>query len=199
MKKIIIFGGSFNPPLYSHLSFAEQILNEIENIQKILFLPVNSKYEKPGLASNEDRYNMLKIACSNNEKFEVSREEIDKEKQLLTVETLRIIQNKYPQNEIYFVMGTDNLKEVEEWELGEELISEFKMLIIERDKDSFDEILKSSLFLQKYKNSFIKLNTTLKNNMSSTFVRNKLKEGKEVKYLLPDEVIKYIREKNLYK
>ena len=126
-------------------------------------------------------------------------EEIDKEKQLLTVETLRIIQNKYPQNEIYFVMGTDNLKEVEEWELGEELITEFKMLIIERDTDSFEEIIKNSRFLQRYKASFIRLNTTLKSNMSSTFVRNKLKEGKEVKYLLPDEVIKYIGEKNLYK
>ena len=62
-KLLAIFGGSFNPPLNSHFSLAQQIVNEYENIEKVLFVPVNSKYQKKGLLENEHRYNMLKLVC----------------------------------------------------------------------------------------------------------------------------------------
>ena len=69
-KILAIFGGSFNPPLNSHFLLAEQIYNEIENIEKVIFLPVSSKYEKNDLLSNEHRYNMLKSVIDKNEHFE---------------------------------------------------------------------------------------------------------------------------------
>ena len=77
-KQIVIFGGCFNPPLNSHFSLAQQIINEYENIEQIIFVPVNSKYQKADLISNEHRYKMLKLACDKNEKFDVSRIELDK-------------------------------------------------------------------------------------------------------------------------
>ena len=64
-KILAIFGGSFNPPLNSHFLLAEQIYNEIENIEKVIFLPVSSKYENNDLLSNEHRYNMLKSVIDN--------------------------------------------------------------------------------------------------------------------------------------
>lgn len=64
------------------------MLNEYKEINKVIFVPVNSKYEKPGLINNEDRYNMLKLVCDKNKKFDVSRVEIDSERPLYTIETL---------------------------------------------------------------------------------------------------------------
>ena len=112
MKKIIMFGGAFNPPLNSHFLLAQQIVNEVEDIDKVIFVPVNIKYEKnEAIISSEDRYNMLKMVCDKNENFEVSRLEIDSNRPLFTIETLDILQKEYPKHQILFATGTDNLKE----------------------------------------------------------------------------------------
>ena len=91
-KLLAIFGGSFNPPLNSHFSLAQQIVNEYENIEKVLFVPVNSKYQKKGLLENEHRYNMLKLVCDKNTDFFVSDIEIKLDRQLYTIETLVLLQ-----------------------------------------------------------------------------------------------------------
>lgn len=198
-KILAIFGGSFNPPLNSHFSLAQQIVNEYENIEKVIFVPVNSKYEKTGLISNEDRYNMLKLVCDKNDDFIVSDVEINQNRQLYTLETLEILQNKYPENTICFTLGTDNLKEFSTWNSPEKIISKFKILVLERDEDNMDDIIENDTFLKKHKEAFIKLKENIRSNISSTFVREKLKRNKSIRYLTPDEVFYYIKEHNLYK
>lgn len=197
-KTLAIFGGSFNPPLNSHFSLAQQIVNEYENIEKVIFVPVNSKYEKRGLISNEHRYNMLKLVCDKNEDFLVSDIEINQNRQLYTLETLEILQSMYPNNTISFTLGTDNLKEFSSWNEPEKIASKFKILVLERAEDSMEEIIENDEFLKKYKNSFIKLKENIRSNISSTFVREKLKRNKSIRYLTPDEVYYYIKENNLY-
>ena len=198
-KQIVIFGGCFNPPLNSHFSLAQQIINEYENIEQIILVPVNSKYQKADLISNEHRYKMLKLACDKNEKFDVSRIELDSPRPLYTIETLRIFQETYSKYQIAFIIGSDNLKEINTWEKAEELTKDFKIYVLERDKDNIEEILKSNGFLNKNKQAFIKAKDNITSNLSSTFVRNKLKNGKSVRYLTTDEVVSYIEENKLYK
>ena len=198
-KQLLVFGGCFNPPLNSHFSLAEQILNEYEEIEKILFVPVNSKYQKPGLVSNEHRYNMLKLVCDKNERFEVSKIEIDKGRQLFTVETLRELKEIYSEYEIAFTTGSDNLAELDTWETADELVKEFRIYVIERGDADIDAIIESNEFLKNNKESFIKVKKNIKTNLSSTYVRGKIKEGKSIKYLAPEEVIEYIKQNNLYK
>ena len=77
MEKIGVFGGAFNPPHNFHFSVAQEILNNDKDFRKIIFVPVGDKYQKEGLISAEHRFNMLKAVCDNNEKFEVSKIEID--------------------------------------------------------------------------------------------------------------------------
>lgn len=197
-KQIAVFGGCFNPPLNSHFSLAEQLINEYNNIEKIVFVPVNSKYRKADLISNEHRYKMLKNVCDKNEKFEVSRIEIDSNRPLYTIETLRKFQKEYPEYEIAFILGSDNLKELNIWVKADELVKDFKIYVLERDKDSVEQILESNKFLKENKQAFIKAKNTITSNLSSTFVREKLKEGKSVRYLIPDEVISYVLENKLY-
>ena len=198
-KRILaIFGGSFNPPLNSHFSLDQQIVNEYENIEKVIFVPVNSKYQKEGLLENKHRYNMLKLVCDKNENFIVSDIELKQEKQLHTIETLELLQKQYPNNIICFTIGTDNLKQISTWGEAEKLVTDFKILVLERDEDSMDEIIKQDNFLLEHKDSFIKLKENIRSNISSTFVREKIRRGKSIRYLTPDEVYYYIKENNLY-
>ncbi len=197
-KQIIVFGGCFNPPLNSHFSLAEQMIAEYPEIEKIIFVPVNSQYEKIDLIENEHRYQMLKAVCDKNEKFEVSRIEIDSERQLYTVETLHRIQEEYTDYEVAFLTGSDNLKKLDTWKKVDELTRDFKMYILERDNDCMEEIIENNELLKKHRQAFIKAKDTIKNNLSSTFVREKIKAGKSIRYLTPDEVISYIKEHQLY-
>lgn len=199
MKKIIMFGGAFNPPLNSHFLLAQQIVNEVEDIDKVIFVPVNIKYEKnEAIISSEDRYNMLKMVCDKNENFEVSRLEIDSDRPLFTIETLDILQKEYPEHQILFATGTDNLKEFDTWEGADKITGKYKVLIFERDTDKMEDIIASNSFLNANKDTFIKLNENTRTNLSSTFARSKLREGKSIRYLTPDEVYNYIKENKLY-
>lgn len=186
---IAVFGGSFNPPANSHISLAKQILENISNIEKVIFVPVNVKYNKEGLASNEDRFFMLQKICENNEGLEVSDIEITSQRQLYTIETLRLIQEKYKEYEIYFVLGTDNLKELETWHEADELLKKFKMLVLERGDDDIEQIIEDDDFLRKYKTSFIKLQNIEKINLSSTEIRDKVKRGEIITKLVPNEIL----------
>lgn len=198
-KLIVVFGGSFNPPLNSHFSLAEQIITEYENVKKIIFVPVNQKYQKQGLLDNKYRYQMLKKVCDKNVNFEVSDVELKAERQLYTIETLKILQKKYPDNKICFTMGSDNLKDLPKWEKANELVENFKILVLERDLDNMQEIIKNDNFLRLHEKSFIRVKDNVRSSLSSTFVRNKIKEGKSIRYFTPDEVYEYIKENNLFK
>lgn len=198
-KQILIFGGCFNPPQNSHLSLAEQLINDYEEIQKIIFVPVNSKYQKIDLIENEHRYNMLKLICDKNERFDVSRIEIESSRPLYTIETLRAFQKLYPEYKISFIIGSDNLKELDTWNKADELVKDFKIYVLERGSDRVEDIINSSNFLKNNSNAFIKAKNSIVSNLSSTFIRNKIKNGKSVRYLTPDEVISYINNNNLYK
>lgn len=103
-KQIVMFGGAFNPPLNSHFSLAQQVINENEQVEKIVFVPVNSLYEKAELISNRHRYQMLKSVCDKNESFEVSTIEIDSPRPLYTIETLQELQEQYLEYEIAFMI-----------------------------------------------------------------------------------------------
>lgn len=197
-KQLVMFGGCFNPPLNSHFLLAQQLVNEYENIEKIIFIPANSQYQKAELASNSHRYNMLKLVCDNNEKFDVSTIELDSPRPLYTIETLRILQKKYPNNEIAFTIGSDNLKQLSTWKEADKLVKEFKIYVLERGDDNIEEIIQTNEFLKENQGAFIKSKVNIISNLSSTFVRQNIKNKKSIRYFLPEEVIEYIKKNNLY-
>ena len=197
-KKIIaVFGGAFNPPANSHLSLAKQILEKNNMVEKVIFVPVNVKYNKDGLASNEARFSMLQEICKNVQGLEVSRIELDSKRQLYTLETLRLIKEQYKEHEIYFVLGSDNLKMLETWHNADTLLKEFKILVLERGEDKTEEIIEKNNFLKEYKDSIMKLSDINKIDLSSTEIREKLKKGETIEALVPKEILKQVLE--LYK
>lgn len=103
-KIIAVFGGSFNPTTVAHISLAKQILKKIENVDKVIFVPVSTKYNKSGLAPDKERFSMLKKICDEEENLEVSSIELDSNRQLYTIETLQAIKEQNPNNDIYFII-----------------------------------------------------------------------------------------------
>ncbi|MCI8361785.1 MAG: nicotinate (nicotinamide) nucleotide adenylyltransferase [Clostridia bacterium] len=195
---VVVFGGSFNPPINSHFGIAQQVLNEYEQVEKIIFIPVNKKYEKDGLLENEHRYNMLKLITDKNENFTVSNIDMNGSRSLYTIETLEEIQKQYKDEQIWFLIGSDNLKELHTWKRAEDLVSKYKVLVMERNKDNIEEIIVKNELLNCYKENIIKLNEEIRSNYSSTYVRSQIKKQKSVRYLMPDEVYEYIKINNLY-
>lgn len=196
-KSIAVFGGSFNPPLNSHLMLAEEVLKSNLKIDKVIFVPVSTKYNKQNLEENIHRYNMLKLLCKENPKLEVSKIELEAKKQLYTIETLNILQEKYKNSVIYFMLGTDNLKELKDWKNPEGILEKYKIIVLERNLDKVEKIIKEDELLSKYKNSLINLQNK-RTSLSSTFVREKLKNNQDVSKFLPKEIIEYIKENKLY-
>ena len=199
-KKIIaVFGGSFNPPINSHTMLAKQIIEKCNNVEKLIYVPVSTKYQKSKLASDEHRYNMLKLICKNEDKLEVSDIELIQDKQLYTIETLDLLKEQYGENyEIWFVMGTDNLKEIETWRESERLLKNYKIIVLEREDDKLEDIIKDNKLLAKYRNSLIKIDGIDKIFLSSTMIRNKIKNGEDVEEFIDEDVLKYIKENKLY-
>lgn len=199
-KAIAIFGGSFNPPLNSHLELAKQIVKNLNYIEKIIYVPVSTKYNrKSNLVEDTHRYNMLKIMCKDEEKLEVSDIELTYKRQLYTIETLDMFKNKYLEHDIYFIMGTDNLKDLHTWKEPERILKNYKIIVLERGEDKLEEIIENDELLKKNKTSIIIAKKIKPIKTSSTMVREKIKNGEDVKDFFKEEVFKYISKNELYK
>ncbi|MGN1302109.1 MAG: nicotinate (nicotinamide) nucleotide adenylyltransferase [Clostridia bacterium] len=199
-KAIAIFGGSFNPPLNSHLELAKQIIENCDYIEKVIFVPVSTKYNrKSNLIEDAHRYNMLKLMCNEEKKLEVSDIELSYGRQLYTIETLDIFKNKYPEYDIYFIMGTDNLKDLHTWMEPEKILKYYKVIVLERDGDNLEEIIESEELLRKNKESIIKIKKIKPIKLSSTEIREKIKNGENVESFFKKEVLEYIDKNRLYK
>lgn len=198
-RTIAVFGGSFNPPINSHISLAKEIVEKCKNIEKLIFVPVSTRYQKMELVNDEHRYNMLKLICENEDKLEVSDIELRHDKQLYTIETLNLIKEQYNNYDIWFVMGTDNLRELETWSKPEQLLSNYKILVLNREDDNLEKIIQNSDLLKRYRESLIQINGIEKIDLSSTMIRDKLKKGEDIKEYVPNYILEYIEENKLYK
>lgn len=190
--KIGIFGGSFNPPHKTHQKIANYLVKN-NYLDKVIFVPTGSNYEKPYLASEQDRYNMLKLMIGNVSYLDISTYEFGKLTH--TYQTLNHFKECYKDAEIYFICGSDNLKEIKTWRRYQYILSNYKLLVIRRNGESITDILSE---LKSYQNNIIVIDD-IKSSLSSTSIRKRFKDDKK---LVKDEnidskVFEYIKN-NLY-
>ena len=192
--KIGIFGGCFNPPHNMHKNIAGYLISE-GYVDKVIFVPTGNNYAKQELLDIDTRTAMINLMIDNS-KISVSDVSKNLEYQY-TFEVLDYFQTQYPQDTIYFICGTDNLREFETWKKHEYILEKYRLLVVIRDKDNIKEILCE---YGEYKDRIIAVNIK-QSGISSTLVRQSVKEGKneELKQYLDENVLKYILEKDLYK
>ena len=191
--KIGILGGSFNPPHKMHMNMGLELL-EKGYLDKVIYVPTGSKYKyKNNLVQDEHRFKMLELMIKNDDRFLVSDYEL-KDYVVYTCDTLKYFQEVYPNDEIYFVCGADNLSYVDEWKNGIFLLENYKFLVIKRYTDNIEEILKR---FNKYRDNII-VSDVNPNSVSSTEVRNKIQSGEGVLDYLDSDVYNYLKKYNLY-
>lgn len=197
---IAIYGGSFNPPTIAHENIARDILR-LSDINKLIYLPVGDAYKKKNLIESNYRYKMLKIITNKlvSEDFnvEISTLEMDTDRRLYTIESLRILKEKY-KKDLAFVMGTDNIKEFNSWYNPQSLLEEFYFIVIEREEDDVSKLIKENPLLSKYQDKFLILKDTSYKSISSTYIRENIKNTELVQSYIDKEVLSYIKKNNLY-
>lgn len=191
--RIGILGGSFNPPHKMHFKMGLDLINK-GYVDKIIYVPTGSKYKyKNNLIADEHRFKMLELMIKNDSRFEVSDYEL-KDYVVYTCDTLKYFKEMYPNDDIYFVCGADNLSYVDEWKNGIFLLENYKFLVIKRYTDDIDEILKR---YDKYRDNII-ISDVEPDSLSSTEIRNRIKNSEDILELLDKDVYEYIINNNLY-
>ena len=192
--KIGIFGGSFNPPHNMHTEIADYMIKQ-HYVDKVVFVPTGSKYAyKNNLIEEEHRYNMLDILNKKNANIMVSDYEL-KSEVVYTIDTLRHFKEEYPNDEICFICGLDNFSYIDKWKNGEEILTNYKIVVINRDGNDLEELL---VKYDKYRDNIIISNMEMK-DISSTYIRDNIGEIDKVKEYLDEDVLRYIQENNLYR
>lgn len=191
--RIGIFGGSFNPPHNMHLKMATMLLSN-DVVDRVIFVPTGSKYPKKGLATGIDRYEMIKLMINDISNLEVSDYEL-KQDLVYTYQTLDYFKNLYPNDEIFFILGSDLLKNFDTWTNYQYILDNFKILVTLRNDDCIEEFNK----LAFNHNNLIFTNVKL-DILSSTEIRSAI-ASKDISFLnknMNNDVIKYINSNNLY-
>lgn len=199
MKKYGIFGGSFNPIHYGHLMICEYIKEEM-GLDKVIFIPTGNPPHKELELSAEDRYEMVRLAISPNPDFEISDIETTRVKKSYTVDTIRELKKIYKEEKLYFLIGLDSLFQLKTWMKIGDLSQEIEFVVALRpgylDKE---EINKEIDFLRENFGTKINLIKTPLYEISSTDLRDRIHEGKSLRYLIPKKVLDYIEESGFYK
>ena len=199
--RVGIMGGTFDPIHMGHLVTAEAARSEF-NMNKVVFVPSGQPPHKKGLeiSNKEHRYIMTVLATSANPYFEVSRTEIDRPGESYAIDTVRYIRSKQqPDSELYFITGADAILEIVTWKEVEELFENCTFIAATRPGFNLGEMKKK--LLKKLTHSHLAKIIPLEvpaMAISSTDIRERVKDKRTIKYLLPESVENFIRKNDLY-
>ena len=196
--RIVIFGGTFNPPTRAHLDIATEALYYLD-AEKVLFVPVSDLYKKDDVEISYHRVNMLNLAIGNFRRLEIDFTEVDAVKLTYTYETVEKIKSQYQDKELFLLIGADNLEDFKNWKNQRTIMENCSLLVVNRNNSSIDEIIESNEILTEFKDKVIEAPIE-EIEISSTEVRNRIASGEleGLENLVDKEVIDYIIENKLY-
>lgn len=215
-RGIGILGGTFNPVHYGHLRAAEEVRDRI-GLEKILFIPSgNPPLKNRNLASAEYRFEMTRLAIASNPSFELSDVEYRKDGTSYTVDTLMALREMHPGKEFSFILGIDAFLDIPLWHHPERIMELTNFVVVSRPGFSFTKLSprivagKEELAAMNgnhhgvYRTSVdkggeVRLMNITPLDISATTIRRLVKEGRTIKYLLPESVESFIISHNMYK
>jgi nicotinate-nucleotide adenylyltransferase len=198
--KKAIFGGTFDPIHIGHVHIAYQALYNL-HLDKILFMPAGNPPHKINkkITDAETRYDLVKRAIEGETHFEISDYEINKKENSYTYETVEFFSELESNIEWYFLIGVDSLMDLDGWKNVERILNSCKLVVYNRAGFTVEEVLKQKHNVeQKFNKEIIFLNMPII-DISSTYIRNNIKEGKNINYLLPGGTEEIIDRLQLYK
>lgn len=211
--RVAVFGGTFNPVHYGHLRLAEEA-REACSLDRVVFMPtfITPHKLKESLTPADVRFELVRLAIEDNPGFTVSDLEIRREGRSFTADTVRELK-KEPGARVSLIMGSDSFNDITSWYEYEELLRLASFIVVPRPGCPFrkpDEVLPVELAIEFWYdsqagayvnsggNSITYLDTT-HIDISSSDIRERVRKGQSVRYLLPDNVIEFIKKEGLYR
>lgn len=199
MTKIGFFGGTFNPIHNAHLRIAQEAQKRFQ-LDRILLVPSGYSWMKDPaeIAPREDRLRMAELAAEEYEGFMVSTIETDQEGPTYSCETLQKLKVLYPEGELFFIIGADQLFILEQWKKPEEIFRLATILVADRGGFDQQEMEDKAAELTERFGARIKIYHMEASELSSTKLREQVRKGEDIRGCVPDKVVEYITEKRLY-
>ncbi len=203
MRRIGLLGGTFDPIHYGHLVVAEEVRAGLD-LAEMIFVPAGQPPHKQGdfITAGHHRLAMLELAIASNPHFSISRVDLDRPGPSYTVETLRLLRQQWDSRvAIYFVIGWDSLEELSSWYEPEGILEQITHLVAVH-RPGYEEV-------PEYRSRLEKRLPMLKSRLltmpapqldiSATDLRQRVAEGRPVKYQIPEAVERYIAQHGLYR
>ncbi|MEI6748130.1 MAG: nicotinate (nicotinamide) nucleotide adenylyltransferase [Bacteroidales bacterium] len=190
LKKTGLFFGSFNPIHAGHLAIASYMV-EFSDLSELWFVvsPHNPLKEKTSLLPDHHRLALVNIAITDDPRFRVSDVEFKLPRPSYSIDTLTHLQEKYPDRQFVLVGGTDMLPSLHKWKNWEAILEYYQLYLYPRhDSDSHELTRHPSVTLVK----------APRMEISSSFIRESIRQGKNMAYFLPEKVFQYIGEMHFY-
>jgi nicotinate-nucleotide adenylyltransferase len=194
--RVGIFGGAFNPPHIGHLVCAQEALVKLE-LERVLFVPVGVPPHReleydPGA---EVRFEMVELAATDDERFEASRIELDREGPSYTSDTLEQLASESPKDELFLILGGDQAASLPTWHEPENVLERATVAAFERVSWGRNAIQIKIGRLGAGRVRYLDMPLI---QVSSSAVRRRVREGLPIRYLVPDKVASYIETNGLY-
>jgi nicotinate-nucleotide adenylyltransferase len=188
--KIGLYFGSFNPVHVGHLIIAKYVLNQTELQQVWMVISPQNPFKNPNALLNEySRLHLMQTAIEGEYNLKASKAEFSLPKPSYTVNTLAYLKEQFPVNEFSIIMGSDSFTNLSKWKNYEVIIQNHKIYIYKRPLFEIDNKINANIEI---------LDAPLL-EISSTYIRNLIKERKSVRYLLTDNVMEEILKNNYYR
>jgi nicotinate-nucleotide adenylyltransferase len=183
-----LYFGSFNPIHVGHLIIADTLYDR-SDLDEVWFVvsPQNPLKKRQSLAHEHDRLRMVELAIEGNFHFRASDVEFRMPRPSYTIDTLTYLSEQYPQHQFCLFLGSDNLGQLKKWKNYEQILEHYKILVYPRPGDP-----------KLLEHPSIQVIDAPLLDISATFIRKSIQESKSVRYLLPESVSHYIRDKKLY-
>ena len=196
MIKVGLYFGSFNPIHIGHIAIAGY-MTEFEGFDQVWFVvsPQNPLKKKETLLDDYQRLYMVQLATGNNIKLKATDIEFRLPVPSFTIDTLAYLEEKFPGHKFCLVMGVDNLYTLHKWKNGLELVRKYPIYVYPRPDTKRPA---SPLLDQILKTADIHESGAPMMEISGTFIRNGIRNGKDMSYFLPEKVWKYIEEMHFY-
>jgi nicotinate-nucleotide adenylyltransferase len=190
-KKIGLFFGSYNPVHIGHMIIANYMTTQTD-LDKVWLVvsPQNPLKPKNTLARDYDRLHLVRLAIGDNPNLEASNIEFDLPKPSYTIDTLIHLKEKHPNYEFVLIMGGDNLRSLHKWKNYEIILRDYQIYVYKRPLYDLGD-------LATHHN--IRLFDAPLMQISASYIRSCLKDGKSVQYLVPEAVFEYLESSNIYK
>ena len=201
MYRLGILGGTFDPPHYAHLILAQYACEEL-SLSKVMFVPAGAPPHKTHTRTPvEHRLAMLHLAIADNVYFELSRVDVDRPGPHYTIDTVRILQAQYPEATLYLILGEDMYRDLPNWHRPQELVANGKLTIAvtRRPGPNYTDLhldMHKGVIPNLEKHAVLLAAPLVE--FSSTDIVERIKRRQSVRYMVPDDVLKYIFQHNLY-